>query len=297
MSTTMQQAFEKVRYIDPREAAFQRVMDVADEVWRKWSSVEGVGARRDHIKSAFKLDPVWVWLERCQPQALALAITWALTEAEKRIEDQRPRGPERSGGGAGHRPDGNQTTDARSTDNTRDASRGADREGQTRYDSQAPNALPVDPSRDAPEGAAGGGQTAFGAQARRAPAGLPDHAPAQAGRGSEAANAATATTSATPPAPPLDRAALRLAGKIAVELRLCRLDTVLIDGKPIGDCTVGEVKAWAERRKGDAREASRDVRFALSLVDNLENHKLIRKWVRPEEADARYTKAEAEHAA
>jgi hypothetical protein len=80
-------------------------------------------------------------------------------------------------------------------------------------------------------------------------------------------------------------------------VKLSRLDTVYIYGKRIGDCTVGEVKAWADQRETEMREAGRDVRFARSLVANLDSGARIRDWwggPREAEVDEIYNTAEGE---
>ena len=114
--------------------------------------------------------------------------------------------------------------------------------------------------------------------------------------------AGTANPRLLPPVAPnltvlSDKQAAAMAVRLQVEARLCRLDTVKIDGKPIGDCTVGEVKTWAARRQTEQRAAGRDARFALALVANLPSHAVIRQWVKPAEADNSYDRAEAEYAA
>ncbi len=116
-------------------------------------------------------------------------------------------------------------------------------------------------------------------------------------RGSESAISGQTTRHPAPTAPP-DRTVARVAATLRVLTRHCRLDTVLIDGVPIGDCTVGQVRDWAARRKRDMRDAGRDVRFALALVSNLPAAEVIRQWWRNgAEVDAMYDKAEAEYAA
>jgi hypothetical protein len=84
------------------------------------------------------------------------------------------------------------------------------------------------------------------------------------------------------------------AAEVTLRVRLSMLDTVLIDDKPIGDCTAGEARTWAERRKQDARDAGRDARFALSLAANLDGGSVLRDWWKnPAEVDALYESAGA----
>lgn len=119
---------------------------------------------------------------------------------------------------------------------------------------------------------AGGGQDCSEPQSPRAPAGKPAAVTrAELGRRQQAAN----------------------ARRVAVAVERSRLDSVLIDGRPIGDCTVAEVRAWAESRRATAREAARDVRFALSLTANLPSGERLRDWWRDvQEVDRMYERAE-----
>jgi hypothetical protein len=74
---------------------------------------------------------------------------------------------------------------------------------------------------------------------------------------------------------------------------LSKLDTVLVYGRPIGDCTVADVKVWADQREAEGREAIRDVRFARSLIANLAGNERIRDWWKqPEEVDQIYALSE-----
>lgn len=85
---------------------------------------------------------------------------------------------------------------------------------------------------------------------------------------------------------------------VAAVVRRSLLDTIKINGMPIGDCTVGDVKLWATKRQNDAREATRDVRFALELAANLPSNEIIRDWWKnPAEIEELYRRAEEENAA
>lgn len=95
-----------------------------------------------------------------------------------------------------------------------------------------------------------------------------------------------------------DKHQARMANAFIVQQKLSKLDTVYIGTKRIGDCTVKEVREWAELRLTDMRAAGRDARFALSLVATLPSNAIIREWwVKPAEVDELYAKAEAENAA
>jgi hypothetical protein len=68
---------------------------------------------------------------------------------------------------------------------------------------------------------------------------------------------------------------------------LSKLDTFQINHRPIGDCTPQEALAWAESRQ-------RDVRFVRLMVTNLPPDQPIRRFIRPEEADELYVRAQME---
>jgi hypothetical protein len=138
------------------------------------------------------------------------------------------------------------------------------------------------------------------------------HAPAKNGaepsaeRRSEPASPATTPTVAPPARPSLsvlaDRQQAAAQRKLATICRLSKLDEVLVEWpgfkKPIGECTVGEVRRWIEIRKGDARAASRDVRFASVLIANLNSNVVLKdQWRNLDEVNRHYAEAEAEYAA
>jgi len=268
MSTAMKLAFDNAGYTGESDLAFAKALQIADEAWRKWSSQSAGGARRDYVKGMLRREMTWAMLERCQPQALALGITWLLNEAEQRIRSQRPID-------AGHKPAGG---------------------GHLKADTQEPVA-PANPSRDAGQPAGDGHRDPDAQVPHAVTPSSPDHPPPKSVDGSAAAIAIATPMVEPPPAPPRDRTAERVAASVVVAVSLCHLDTVKIDGKPIGDCLVSEVRVWAERRKDDARQAGRDARFALSLVANLPGGEIVRKWVRPDEADKQYARAEQDNAA
>jgi hypothetical protein len=94
---------------------------------------------------------------------------------------------------------------------------------------------------------------------------------------------------------PLHEKRIRRAQAMATTFNktLSKLDTVLIYGKPIGDCTVADVRVWADQREAEGREAIRDVRFARNLIANLPSGERIRDWWKQaEEVDRLYAVAE-----
>lgn len=168
---------------------------------------------------------------------------------------------------------------------------------------------------------AGGGQSRIDTQCLRAPdTPSRDDAKPEAERRSEPARKAATPTNDQPAAPlPFgqlidgtgqsqkraemlkslaDKQFARTTQTVKTAIRLSKLDTVMVGNKPIGDCTVFEVKRWAESRLADHRAAARDARFAMILVANLEGNKVIRDhWKDPNEVDAQYARAEAGYAA
>lgn len=155
--------------------------------------------------------------------------------------------------------------------------------------------------RDAAK-AAGGGQRIRGAHKGDAPAkwSWTDVQDAGASQRGEGAMRQMVSSDMSPPASitrMADRQAQRMQSRLATEVRLSKLDTVLIDGKKIGDCTVSEVREWAKLRLSDARAAKRDALFALNLTANLQGGTIIRNVWKPEDVDAIYQRAEADNAA
>jgi len=90
-----------------------------------------------------------------------------------------------------------------------------------------------------------------------------------------------------------DDQAASMASKLAVEAKYSRLDTFLIDGMPIGDCAVADVRKWANARDKDRKAAVLDVLFARSIVSqNLPGYRIVREVWGATEADALYARAE-----
>lgn len=78
---------------------------------------------------------------------------------------------------------------------------------------------------------------------------------------------------------------------------VCRLDTFMVNGRPVGDLTVSEAREWAKERQTTAREAARDTRFVLILCANLRGDMVLRDhWKNADEIESLYKKAEAEYA-
>lgn len=241
------------------ETAEERKFKLAAETWKKHPGPNAGLARKSHIMNALGGEITWSLVQDYDKHTLGLAITHLLNQTEPKKSDTGVK--------------------------------------------------PV-----------GGGQKSIGTQNFSAPA-TPsqDDARPQASRRSEPASSSTTPIGITPAAPPAfgqylegtaesrareklkvmaDKQAARNASTVKVMVRLCKLDTVMVNGKPIGDCMVVEVKSWAEVRLSDMRAAGRDARFAMILVANLESNKVIRDhWRDPNEVDEQYAKAEAGYAA
>lgn len=167
------------------------------------------------------------------------------------------------------------------------------------------DARPTRPARDTgPSSVGGGGQHEVDTQLPRAPASTPstERAGPVVRSGSELARPTPAPSSIALARSTLtamaDRQAAATTARIATEIRLSRLDSVMVDGKPIGDCVVIEVRNWAARRGRESREAGRDQRFAMHLVSGLPGNALIRAYHQDiDEVEKFYQSAEAEHAA
>ena len=251
----MHAAFSAAGY----KPAADRLLAWAVEAWGKYPRYEGAGARRDYVRERLQGDPTWTLIEQYgSARVLSDAIAALLTRAQAAIEAQAPT---------------KQNPAARSGE-------GASQPTMPRVGT---------PPREV---AAGGGQCSVDTHNQRAPASSAVSAVSTAGEG---ATPAAAPKIAAPPrtlSAMADRQSAAMARKAATLVRLSRLDTVLIDGKPIGDCTVAEVRAWAERRRADARGAALDARFALSLVANLPSGEVIRQWWRDAaEVDKMYQRA------
>jgi len=72
---------------------------------------------------------------------------------------------------------------------------------------------------------------------------------------------------------------------IKTAIRLSKLDTFLINGRKIGDCTPEEAEGWAGSRE-------RDAKFVRMLIHGLPPDKPIRDSIKGEEADSIYEKSE-----
>lgn len=72
---------------------------------------------------------------------------------------------------------------------------------------------------------------------------------------------------------------------IKTAIRLSKLDTFRINGRPIGDCTPEEAEGWAVSRE-------RDARFVRALISGLPPGQPIRNTLKGDEADTIYEKSE-----
>lgn len=83
--------------------------------------------------------------------------------------------------------------------------------------------------------------------------------------------------------------AAREEARGAVARILSRLDMLRINGRPIGDCTPEEAMAWRAVRV-------KETRFIWMLCSGLPPHLPIRDFIRPQEADEMWSRAERESA-
>lgn len=265
--TALAAAFERAGYKPPADLLMQYAIDA----WARYPGPNMGGARRGLVIERLKGDMTFALLSKFMPKAVPEAIGMLLNEAELAIEEQRPAKTRDAGKPAGRGQAGNATHHSAAPANPSGV-KPADDRGHSGVSTHRSAAPVVTPSRDAGE-------------IRR----------------SEAAISKTNTNTSPPPASNLkalaDKQAARAAQRLQAEVRLSRLDTVLIDGRPIGDCTVAEVRTWADTRLSEARSAARDARFAMVLIANLPSNAVIREWWKgPAEVDAIYDAAGAEHA-
>lgn len=268
--TALAVAFVEAGYEPP----WSRLLAIAVEAWAKWPGQDAGGARRDFVIGRLQGEMSWALITTFQPSLRVQAIGWLLNRAAEEIKDQRDAGKP---AGGGHPTAGTHAPPA-------PASNAGQPAGDRQINTDAQASFAVTPSSDTLGHSRDDPQTRL-AESRSGSADMPSK-----------------TKTTTPAAPNLtvlankQRAAAEATARVG--LRLCRLDTVTVDGKPIGDCTVAEVKTWAERRSADQRSAGRDARFALALVANLPSGAVIRDWWKSgEEVDTIYDRAEAEHAA
>lgn len=149
------------------------------------------------------------------------------------------------------------------------------------------------PQRDAGATPAGdGGQFTAETQFWPAPVAAPstESARPQVAAGSAAPSESTNPNYSAAPAPHPSAADARHAAKLALRLRLSRLDSFVIDGRPLGDLTAAEARRWA----GDRR---RDARFVDLLCGNMPSDRPIRDYANDSIAEHAWQTAESEHAA
>jgi hypothetical protein len=97
-------------------------------------------------------------------------------------------------------------------------------------------------------------------------------------------NKAAAAAPRGPVAVPDRREAARDARRetiVKTALRLSKLDTFMVNGRPVGDCTPEEAEGWAASRE-------RDAKFVRLLISGLPLSRPIRESITGEEADTTY---------
>lgn len=275
MPTEMALAFQRAGHPSVTEP-YDRLVALGIAAWGQFPRPLAVGARQQYLRDRFMRQDGFFLLNLRRPGAAAESIDWLLQRAADIIARERPQ----------------------------DVGQPTVGEGQFPCDTHPPRALSNTYPRDAGQPADGRCQIFGGAQTPPAPAvpSSPDPARSQAERGSEPALTSASSISHAPARPTLtelaDKHAAAGRARVAHMIELNRLDTILIDGKKIGDCTAKEVRAWAEMREADKRAAGRDARFAMSLISNLPSGAIVRDyWPKAADVETQYLKAEAENAA
>jgi len=72
----------------------ERVMAIAIEAWRKWSALQGAGARTDHVRRELRADADLTWAfikEYGLEDAVTRAVSRLLNDAREAIAAQQPR--------------------------------------------------------------------------------------------------------------------------------------------------------------------------------------------------------------
>lgn len=235
----------------------EKLQKLAFEAWQKWSASNAGAERRDYVASGLKLDRTYSLIEQFQPQVMTQAIGWLLNREKQRIVDEGKR---------------NQNTGVKLV---------------------------------------GGGQIGSDTHDRNAPATPPrDAAPSQTGQRSEPATATATPKREAPAAPPTpddakrarlkilsDKQEARARSMVKTMIQLSKLDTVMVFGKKIGNCTVAEVRDWITAREQERRDAGRDVLFARNLIANLPPYAVVREhWPSADAVDMMYVSAEADNA-
>lgn len=247
------------------ETAEERKFKLAAEAWAKHPGPNAGLARKSHIMNALGGEITWSLVQDYHKHTLGLAVTHLLNQTEPKKSDTGSKPV-----GGGQLITDTHVCSASATPSRDDAQPQAERRSE-------PATFVATPKTGQPAAPPAFGQYLNGTVESRA---------------REKIVAAEKLKVLA------DKQAARNASTVKVMARLCKLDTVMVNGKPIGDCMVAEVKAWAETRLSDMRAAGRDARFAMILVANLESNKVIRDyWTNPDVVDAEYAKAEAGYAA
>lgn len=267
--------------------ADERGRQMARAAWQKWSGSGDAALRRKHVVDALGAAPGSVLitlLDRFRPGLMAEIVGRALVEAEKEIRDAA-----KAAGGGQDGFDTQTVVAPAKPSGVEPVDRGHVKVGTHAVIAPVPPSSPKLVNDDA-------GHPGIGTHAVIASIVTPSpHAGAS--RLSGAANALSTPRAASPSAAPSPDQ-LRAHAIASVARKLSRLDTVEIDGRPIGDCTAAAVRVWGGRRVVDARHARRDARFAAALTDGLADDAIIRqRWQDADEVDRIFQRAEIDHAA
>lgn len=255
MSNALSAAFERVGIVRPQE----RLLRLAIEAWGKFPRENDGPARREHIADHMRGEMTYALIESWDRNVLGMAVGNLLNKARDAIERERPKNAGKPAG----------------------RGQGTDETQQCGDPANPPGAKPADD----------GGHKVDEVHALIAPVVTPLNAGVT--RRSVSARPSAETRELTPAAPNLtelaDKQAARMASRLATEVKLSKLDTFIINGRPIGECTPEEARGWASSRR-------RDALFVERLAANIPDGRPIREFVTGDEAEALYRSAEVDNA-
>jgi hypothetical protein len=268
--SAMQEAFQKAGYLSTAgkkqsvaQESHTKLEALAKEAWKKWPNAfdpKNLWMRQRHIRNELIGDMTWCVVMRYDPDVIEDAI-------DQLLGDMNPNAGKKSAGG-----------------------------GQKLIDTHVGSA-PAKPS-PVPAQAGGGGHGQIDTHEPHAPA--KNGASPPVVRRSEPARYGSTSTHTLPAAPPLSPQGARIQKAAEERLRaLSKLYTVRVlvrgEQKPLAECTVGEVRAWANWAKTQRMHAH----FAERLISNCNsNEKVGEIWKGKEkEVEKLYAEAEAEYAA
>ena len=250
----MAEAFRKAGIANPMPPD-KRLERIAVEAFAAHPGNNQWDSAKDHIFQAVKVDADLLW--ELFSEYRATAVQQLMTKVKDRMHQERKL-QERSRSeqaGGGQTPVENQHADATT--------------GSRHAQATAPNR---------------GGHSDSESHAGAAPSVQP-HARRNWSAGETGPGPARQPAVGRPVSPIID-AGMQIRAEMAAKT-LSKLDTFLINNRPIGDCTPAEALEWAKSRK-------RDLRFIEFVTSGLPFDKPIRMFVKPNYADDMYARAQTE---